>query len=132
MRLTDENKCFACGGDNPRGLHLEFRFQGDEYVTEFTPQDWHQGWAGIVHGGLIATLLDEVMTRMCWERELHVATAELTVRYKQPVPLGRKTITRGRIRKRRGPFVEAAAETYLEDGSVAASASAKLMAQDRG
>lgn len=128
MQLEDMNLCFACGRDNPRGLHLEFHFEGEEYVAEFTPQDWHQGWAGIVHGGLVATLLDEVMTRMCWERGLNVATAQLNVRYRQSVPIGRKTITRGRIQQRRGPFVEAAAETYLEDGSVAATASGKFMA----
>jgi len=122
------NVCFACGSDNPRGLHLQFRFEGDEYVAEFTPEDWHQGWAGMVHGGLIATLLDEVMTRLCWERGLNVATAQLDIRYKQPVPIGRKTVTRGRINRCRGPFVEAAAETYFEDGSLVASALGKFMA----
>ena len=128
MELKDMDACFACGRENPHGLRLEFRFEGDEYVTEFTPRDEHQGWAGIIHGGLTATLLDEVMTRMCWEQGLNVATARLEVRYHKPIPVGRKTVTRGRIRRRRGRFVEAAAEVYLEDGSVAASGTGLFLA----
>ncbi len=127
MQLEDMDVCFACGRKNPQGLKLRFRFEGDDYVTEFTPRDEHQGWSGMVHGGLTATLLDEVMTRLCWERGLDVATAELHVRYHQPIPVGRRTTTRGRIRRRRGRLVEAAAEVYLEDGTVAASAEAKLL-----
>jgi len=55
--LDNEGMCFACGKRNPIGLHLDFRFEGDEYVTEFVPQEVHQGFPGIIHGGLIATVL---------------------------------------------------------------------------
>ena len=53
--------CFGCGESNPIGLRLKYRREGDRLRTEFMPGDDHQGWPGIVHGGIIASLLYEVM-----------------------------------------------------------------------
>ena len=64
MTLAADGKCFACGADNPIGLKLQFECEGDDYVTRFLTAEEHSGWAGLVHGGLLATLLDEVMVRM--------------------------------------------------------------------
>ena len=75
-RLKDDQWCFACGAENPHGLRLSgFRREGDDYVVEFTPQRHHQGWQGITHGGIAATILDEVMTRILYEQGLEVVTA---------------------------------------------------------
>ncbi|MCJ7751507.1 MAG: PaaI family thioesterase, partial [Armatimonadetes bacterium] len=74
MRLDVDDMCFACGKGNPIGLKLDFRFEGEEYVTEFEVRPEYQGWAGIVHGGLLATVLDETMARLLWEKELNAIT----------------------------------------------------------
>ena len=58
MKLDVDDMCFACGRKNPIGLKLQFHFDGDDYVTTFEVRPEHQGWAGIVHGGLLATALD--------------------------------------------------------------------------
>ena len=58
--LEDNDMCYACGRKNEKGLHLEFAFDDKEkqIKTTFIPSDTHQGWMGVVHGGIIATLLD--------------------------------------------------------------------------
>jgi acyl-coenzyme A thioesterase PaaI-like protein len=88
MRLGVDDMCFACGEKNPIGLKLEFRFEGDEYVTTFQVRPEYQGWAGIAHGGLVATVLDEVMARLLWEKQINAITGKLEVRYHKPVPIG--------------------------------------------
>ena len=59
--------CFGCGADNPIGLRLQYRREGDAVVTEFTPGDEHEGWPDIVHGGIITTLLYEVMENFAYQ-----------------------------------------------------------------
>jgi acyl-coenzyme A thioesterase PaaI-like protein len=122
MQVKADRYCFACGADNPQGLHLQFRTEGEEYVCDYTPAPEHQGWQDVVHGGIAATVLDEVMTRLLWEQGLEAVTARLSVRYRQPVPVGRPANARARLVRRRGRLVEVASELRLEDGSVATEA----------
>jgi len=127
MRLNVNNMCFACGRANPIGLKLQFRFEGEDYVTEFEVKPEYQGWTGIVHGGLLATVLDEVMARLLWEKGLNAITGRLTVRYHQPLSIGDRVQVRGRISKQRPPVVETTAEAMKDDGTVAAEATAVSM-----
>jgi uncharacterized protein (TIGR00369 family) len=122
-----EGRCFACGPNNPIGLKLAFRVDGDDYVTEFTPRPEHQGWDDIVHGGLIATVLDECMARMLWERGLLFATAELTVRYKSPLRVGTTMTVRARTVRESDRLVEAEAEGVDDSGTAIALARARLL-----
>lgn len=126
--LKDEDWCFACGQSNPYGLRLkDFKFDGKFYSVQWTPSRHHQGWADIVHGGLVATLLDEVMTRILWDQGYHVATAELSVRYHRTAPMGEQLLARSWVVAGRRRYFEAAAEVLLADGSVVASAEAKFL-----
>jgi len=122
MLEATTGRCFACGPNNPIGLKLEFRFDGDEYVTEFVPREEHQGYDDIVHGGLVATVLDEVMARSLWERRMLFATAELTVRYKRPFTVGSRGTARARIEKQSDRLIEMSAELAGPDGTVYATA----------
>jgi uncharacterized protein (TIGR00369 family) len=116
MRVKADTYCFGCGPDNPVGLRLSgFRMvEGERYEVDFTPLPEHQGWQEIVHGGIIATVVDEVMTRLLWELGMEVVTAELTVRYKRPLQVG--TAVRATAWKERdlGRYVEVAAS--VSDG----------------
>ncbi len=127
MKLEVDDMCFACGPKNPIGLKLKFRFDGDEYVTTFTVQPQHQGWAGIVHGGLLATALDETMARLLWEKDINAITGRLEVRYHKPVRIGDSLHLRGRITRRHPPIVETAAQATGPDGDLAAEATAVSM-----
>ncbi|MFZ5626791.1 MAG: PaaI family thioesterase [Bacillota bacterium] len=120
--------CFACGKQNPRGLHLEFTIEGEEYVTTFTPGPVHQGYPGIMHGGIICTLLDEVMGRYLWKQGLTAPTAELRVRFRRPVPINEPLQVRGRVVNRRGRVIEMEASLILlRDQQVAATATGKFI-----
>jgi acyl-coenzyme A thioesterase PaaI-like protein len=119
--------CFACGQKNPIGLKLAFRFEGEDYVTDFEVRPEYQGWAGLVHGGLLATALDEAMARLLWEKDLNAITGRLTVRYHKPLTIGEAVQIRARIAKRRSPMIETTAEAVMADGSFAAEATAVSM-----
>ena len=127
MRLDVDDMCFACGQCNPIGLKLEFHFEGDDYVTTLEVRPEYQGWAGIVHGGLLATALDETMARLLWEKKINAITGRLEVRYHHPVPIGETLTVRGRITRQRAPLVETTAEATNSDGTVVAEAKAVSM-----
>ena len=127
MRLDLGDMCFACGHSNPIGLKLAFELDGDEYVTTFEVRPEHQGWAGIVHGGLLATVLDEAMARLLWEKRINAITGRLEVRYHKPVAVGEALEIRGRIARHRPPLVETTAEARRPDATLVAEAKALSM-----
>ena len=98
------NDCFGCGLDNPIGLHLDgFVAEGDELLATFNPRAAYQGFAGVLHGGILAALLDETLawTAMMVEGQ-YVVTANLELKYRKPAPADRPYELRGRIEDRRG------------------------------
>jgi uncharacterized protein (TIGR00369 family) len=99
-----DNACFACGGANARGMHLTFE-QDDAAKRirgSFRLPGEYQGGAGFVHGGIIATLLDEVMAKVSRFAKDHAVTARLTVEYLKPVPVGADLIVEGWELERNG------------------------------
>ena len=127
LYLTDDGWCVACGPNNPWGLHLNFRWEGDDYVCDFVPQRVHQGWAGVTHGGILCILLDEVMNRMLCDDGTPVVTAELRVRFRKPAPTGVPLRMRARVVSSRGRLYDTEAEATLHDGTTVATATAKMM-----
>jgi uncharacterized protein (TIGR00369 family) len=127
MKLGVDDMCFACGRGNPIGLKLDFAFEGEEYVTHFEVKPEHQGWTGIVHGGLLATLLDETMARLLWEKELNAITGRLNVRYHEPVKVGERLTVRARITKDRSRLIETEAKATDAEGILVAEATAVSM-----
>lgn len=125
--LVDNDGCFACGRANPLGLKLEFAFEGDEYVTYFTPGVQHQGWAGITHGGIVSTVLDEVMARCVHEKDIGAVTAELTVRLKRPAPVGSRIRFAGRVESANSRVIECSARATDESGVLIAEATERMV-----
>ena len=62
--LPEANGCFICGPSNPIGLRLRFHEEGAGVAAEFVPGDLHIGWEGLIHGGLIAAVLDDAMANI--------------------------------------------------------------------
>lgn len=84
--------CFVCGSHNTVGLKLNFELDRKNHqasCTTVTPEEY-QGWDGIVHGGIIASMLDGSMVFACKSMDLVCFTAELTVRYKKPIPINKQ------------------------------------------
>ena len=81
----DEGLCFGCGMNNPIGLKLKFTRDEDMLRTEFTPDKTHQGWPGLLHGGILGCLLDEVMSNAAYATGNTCLTASVNIRLRQPV-----------------------------------------------
>jgi uncharacterized protein (TIGR00369 family) len=125
--LEDDGYCFVCGGDNPQGLRLAWQTDGRQATAQFTPQRVHQGWRGVVHGGLLAALLDEAMTRLVWQRAGAAVTAEMTVRYLAPARTGEPLVIRGEVLDESKRLVLARAEITGPNGTVVARAEGKTL-----
>jgi uncharacterized protein (TIGR00369 family) len=97
LKPNPANLCFGCGGANARGMQLTYE-QDDTTQRirgNFRLGTEYQGGAGFVHGGIIATVLDEVMGKVCRFRGVHAVTAELTVEYLRPVPVDVDLVVHG-------------------------------------
>jgi len=123
----DDHMCFACSPQNPIGLHLQFSMEDGVCRTGFTAGEVHQGWNGCMHGGLIATLLDEVMAQWLWRQGISAMTAEMTIRYSAPVPIGVPLEVSARQEGGRGRLYQLAARITLPDGKTPVRATAKFL-----
>jgi len=134
--LADPNRfaeasrgCFACGVENPSGLHLQVTYDPQAHAAEtrVTLTAERQGWTGVAHGGIVSTLLDEMLS---WSlgQEVPFFTVELTVRYRRAVPIGVELTARGRRTRLRGRYMEAEGEILGPDGTVLAQATGKFLA----
>ncbi len=98
----DANACFVCGPDNPLGLRLEFRMEGEVCRAEFTPGPFHCGYDRLVHGGILYSALDDVMANWLFLRGERAHTARCEIRYREPCELGDRLVLEGRLLKRKG------------------------------
>ncbi len=129
MTLNDDGLCFGCGPHNPIGLRLTFAWDGDVYGTRWTPAPEHQGWAGIVHGGLLALTLDETLSRAALERHgLHWVTAELNTRLRRSARVGVPLVIEAWVESVRPKLIVVRGEIReAESGLTVATGEAKMM-----
>lgn len=118
--------CFVCGAHNPHGLHLRFHREGDEVFADFVAEAQHAGFRGIVHGGILSTVLDEAMfwAAAATKRRFCLA-AELNVRFVDKVAVGQKLVCVARLKADRGRLWESEAELRDERGKVYVRATCK-------
>jgi len=103
MAHSAQNRCFGCGPDNPGGLQLEFLLAEDKSVVSLTTiPDGFAGHPGYLHGGIIATLLDESMSKSVRAQGLTAMTRQLEVEYLRPVPAGEPIRLEGRVIRSEG------------------------------
>ena len=99
--------CFGCCPDNPIGLHMEFFEDGDDVISYWRPQDHYQGWVGVMHGGILSTICDEIAAWVV-SRKLQTAgvTSRLEVNYRHPVNVTDSQLTvRAHIKEQRRNIV---------------------------
>lgn len=125
--------CFACGEDNPVGLHLRFFPVSDGQMAFFTPKPEHQSYNGRMHGGLITVLLDEVMGNYLFNKEgVPAYTARIDLRFREPIAIGSTIKCEAREIKRKGRLVMMEGKIITQGGSVAAEAISHLMLETNG
>ena len=123
------NKCFGCGGDNSGGMKLTFEQDNTnrKIVGRFVLGERYQGGGGFAHGGIIATLLDEAMGKVCRFREARAVTAELTVEYLRPVNVEKEIVVEGRETEQKGRNLFMAGEIRNEAGEILAKGRARFV-----
>ena len=121
-------RCFVCGPDNPISLGCRFERDGQLCVSEFTSRPEHSGYDGVTHGGIIFSLLDDVMANWLWLNGDVGFTARCEIRYRRRMPVGTRVRVEGWQEKRRGRMAQLAARLVdLADGEVIAEADARFM-----
>ncbi len=127
LLYEDDHYCLCCGDKNPLGFKMKFHFEGDKLLSEVSVPKEYQGFADVVHGGILGTLLDEVMVNLHWLKGEKTVTAEYQIRLKAACPVNQKIhLTAWPVEtKRTIHFV--AAEARLDDGTLVAEATAKCV-----
>jgi acyl-coenzyme A thioesterase PaaI-like protein len=123
--------CFVCGEKNDFGLHAKFyETNANELIALINPSEQHQGYPGRMHGGIAATILDEIIARsICNGKDEQIwgITLELKTKFRKPIPLGQELKIVGRVTSEGTRSFEGTAEIVLPDGQIAASAEGKYM-----
>lgn len=128
LLLTPHN-CFACGQLNVHGLQLDLHARSGRCWTEITLSERFQGWEGIAHGGIISTILDEVMAWAIVGEDAWAVTARLQIEFRRPIPLDTPIRGEGWIVGRRRRVLETAARIVdVASGAELATATAVYVA----
>lgn len=124
--FTDDHQCFVCGQQNPFGLKAGFRKGEGTAEADVMFPAFLQGWKNTVHGGALATVLDEVMVQAAMGGGATYVTAEITVAYKKPAAPGVSYRIAGKVIERKGRIASAEASLQDREGTLYAKATAKL------
>ncbi|MFZ0051056.1 MAG: PaaI family thioesterase [Desulfobaccales bacterium] len=125
-----DNYCFVCGKNNPRGFKIAVRYSEAELAaeTELSIPREYQGWAQVIHGGILSTLLDELMAHAVWRFAGPGLTLSMEVRFHQPLKPGEPIRVRGVLHTKNGSRRQAEGEIIrIADGSRIASGKSRFL-----
>jgi len=120
-------RCFGCGQENPIGLRLSPQVDGDAVVASFVPKDDHQGWPGIVHGGIIASLLYEILENFAHRRGIVAMMRRMETRLRRPAKTGIEITARSWLTERSDREMHVSATLTSADGVLIAEGDAALV-----
>jgi uncharacterized protein (TIGR00369 family) len=126
----EPHNCFACGELNEHGLKLQLHLEERRSWSEFVLDDRFEGWRGVTHGGIIATILDEVMAWALVAEDNWGVTARMSLEFKRPVLVGTRVRAEGWIVRSRRRLVDTAGQVVDSEGNVLATAEAIYVAAD--
>jgi uncharacterized protein (TIGR00369 family) len=130
--IEADTRCFCCGKDNAHGLRISITYPATGTAeTALEVPEWFSGWKSVTHGGLLATLLDEIMAHACMATVQTAVTAEMTIRYKKAVQTGTRIRALGKMEEMRGRIITTQGWIYDADGAVAAEATARFVQTSR-
>jgi len=129
-KQPNSDNCFVCGRNNPNGLYMSFYDDGKDTVeSRYCVSKSFEGYPGIVHGGVQAAILDEIIGRVSLIEDFHafMMSVRLDVKYRHPVPVEEPLYIVGKREYLRGRYARASGMIYREDGTLATEASMKLI-----
>ena len=129
MEYKDIGMCFVCGEKNEKGLKLTFEFDKKKKRIEtiFNPREWQQGFEGIIHGGFLAILLDEVMVKLSYEIGIPAVTAEMNIHFIEPTRIDRDIVVTGELIRETKRIIYTKAYAKYREGNIVAEAEGKLV-----
>lgn len=129
--FQDDRYCFACGPDNPIGMKLKVnRSEKGRASFVWTPCREYQGWSGVLHGGIITTLLDEAMAYATGSITKGAATAGIEVSFRKPINTEEEISVSASLEKERGRLILMSAVLF-QGGEEKAMAKAKFVVPTR-
>jgi uncharacterized protein (TIGR00369 family) len=131
-QFNADHYCFVCGPQNPIGLKLDFQYddRNREVLSKVIFNRHFQGWEGVLHGGLISTVLDEIMIKAAAQQGYKCVTAELNVRFKKPALITKEFTLRGKVKEVRKRLVFAEGSLTDSDNTTIALAQGKFITID--
>ena len=124
--IPDYPYCFVCGDKNQKGLNIRFFAHDGKAKAEFTPTREFEGYKDILHGGIISTLLDEVMIKSILAQGILTITTQIDVKLKNAAKIGEKLYLEGEITDKRGKIIMTQGKVFKEDGTIVAEATGKF------
>lgn len=119
--------CFVCGSDNSIGLKLRFYTDGEITRAKFLPDARYEGYKDMLHGGIVAAVLDEVMIKAILARDISCVTAQMAVKYKAPAMIGSELLFEGKIIEIKGRVITTFGRATNSEGRIVAEATGKYM-----
>lgn len=129
--IKADDYCFVCGKDNPIGIKAKFIAKEGYASSELVLSREYQGWSGIIHGGIIAALLDEASVYAGNSLGYNTVTAELKIRYKKPLPPGEKFLVEAEAKVVKSKLIMTRAILRDSKGDTVAEAEGKLIAKEK-
>src|SRR5438309_6496532 len=130
LELPHTPNCLVCGRTNPHGLHLSLHVDpaSNLVTTTLTPTRDHIGFEGIIHGGLLATVLDEAMVwAATWQGRRFCVCGEMTIRFRKAAEVGKPLIIRASVTSARSRMIQTSGQVMDQAGDVLATAEGKYV-----
>ncbi len=131
VKPLEANTCFGCGEDNPIGLKLNFEWDGTTASTTLVPRKEYEGWPGIIHGGIVFTLLDEAMAWVSRRLQMQSLTVRADVKYHHPLRVGEQVNITATSVKATRKILEAKATISLADGTIIAEGTCTMLRMEK-
>lgn len=130
---SDANHCFVCGPENPIGLKIPFEFSNNQCLGEFTPSEHHVGFDGVTHGGIIFSVLDDLMANWLFLQGGRGYTGKCEIRYRDPLPVGTRVRLICEVKQIRRKMIQLQSRAIrCDNDTVVAEAEGSFMISELG
>ncbi len=124
MQTVEVNDmCFGCGKLNPQSLKMEFSQEGELAKAKFTPNEYHTGWPGYTHGGVLMAAIDECVGWAAYLKKVSTVTAKIDIRLRSLTSIGEPLYFTAQVSKQSSRTLDIKVQVQREDGFVVADAS---------
>lgn len=127
VELKSYPNCFGCGSDNPIGLKLTYKLEDETVTAKFIPLEEHQGWPSITHGGIVASLLYEVMENYSYQNGIVAMMRGMETNFRRPISTGKTVTARSWLVEESGRKMTVAGSLTDEDNVLLAQGQAELL-----